>query len=157
MSVVPLICTEPDKLIAQALLPGTDAVAVPVQAIDAPESVAVAVPLPDTGTVPLQVAENVPVTLLAVAPVTDQVNPPQVLACDDTDLVDENVPALNPAVTSDAVALVVGAVDAPGIVPHAVATTIPPSTATCLRSMTRDDSTAAAPLNLGWSTRREAP
>lgn len=145
VSVVPLTCREPVRLIAQALLPGIDAVAAPVQVIEAPDSVAVAVPAPATVNVPLHVAANVPVTLVAVAPVTVHVKPPHVLACDDTALVDENVPTPRPAVTRDAVALAVGAVDAAGIVPHAVAAINPASAAMRLSSIAGDDSTAAAP------------
>ena len=131
MRVAPLTCTEPVRLIAQAVLPGIDAVAVPAQVIEVPDSVAVAVPLPETLSDPLQVAANVPVTLVAVAPVTVHVKPPQVFVWVDTALVDENVPALNPAAVREAVALVVGDVDAAGIDPHPAANANPTTTASC--------------------------
>lgn len=68
-SIVPLNET------AQLLLPGTDAIAVAVQLIVPPDSVAVAEPLPDIGTLPLQVAENVPETDVMVTLVIVHLNP----------------------------------------------------------------------------------
>lgn len=99
-SSVPLSAT------AQLLLPGTEAVAVPVQLIvPFDPSVPVADPLPLIGTLPLQVAEKVPDADVAVMLVIVQENPPQVPCCDPTDWVEANVPVLRPALTSDAVAL----------------------------------------------------
>ena len=73
--------TVPLSATAQLLLPGTAAVAVPVQLIvPLPASVACAEPVPLIGVVPLQVAENVPVTDVAVKLVIVHVKPPHVPA-----------------------------------------------------------------------------
>jgi hypothetical protein len=59
--------TVPLSATAQLLLPGTAAVAVPVQwIVPLLASVAVAEPLPLIGVLPLQVVENVPDTEVAV-------------------------------------------------------------------------------------------
>lgn len=100
ISIVPLSDT------AQLLLPGTDAMPVPVQLIvPFGESVACADPLPLIGTLPLQVAEKVPAADVAVMLVIVHENPPHVPCCVPADCVDENVPAFKPAVTRDVVAL----------------------------------------------------
>jgi hypothetical protein len=106
ISIVPLSAT------AQLLLPGTDAVAVPVQLIVPFDArVAVAVPLPLIGTLPLQVAEKFPETDVAVMLAMVQENPPQAPVCAPADCVDENVPVFRLVVKSeDAVLAVVGAV-----------------------------------------------
>jgi len=79
-SSVPLSAT------AQLPLPGTDAVAVPVQVIvpfDA--SVPCADPLPLICTLPLHVAEKLPDTDVAVILEIVQENPPHVPCCAPTD------------------------------------------------------------------------
>ena len=74
-SIVPLSET------AQLLLPGTDATAVPVQLIVPFDArVALAVPLPLIGTEPLQVAEKLPETDVAVRLEIVQEKPPHVPA-----------------------------------------------------------------------------
>lgn len=99
-SSVPLSAT------AQLLLPGTVAVAVPVQLIVPFEaSVPVADPLPFICAVPLQVAEKLPETDVAVMLVIVQENPPHVPCCAPTDCVDANVPVFKPVLTSDEAAL----------------------------------------------------
>jgi len=99
-SSVPLSAT------AQLLLPGTDAVAVPVQLIvpfDA--SVACADPLPLIGTLPLQVAEKFPDTDVAVMLEIVHENPPHVPCCDPADCVDEKVPVFRLVLRRDVVAV----------------------------------------------------
>jgi len=73
--------TVPLSATAQLLLPGTEAMAVPVQLI-VPlfASVACAEPLPVIGVLPLQVAENVPDTEVAVKLVIVHEKPPHVPA-----------------------------------------------------------------------------
>lgn len=91
---------------AQLLLPGTAAVAVPVQLIvpfDA--SVPCADPLPVIGTLPLQVAEKLPDADEAVMLEIVHENPPHVPCCAPTDCVDANVPVFRLVLKSEAVAL----------------------------------------------------
>ena len=101
---VGVISTVPASATAQLLLPGTDAVAVPVQLIVLPLIVACAVPLPDICTLPLQVAAKVPETEVADTLVIVHVKPPHVPDWDDIGVVDAHAPALRLEVSSDDVA-----------------------------------------------------
>lgn len=87
----------PLRAMAQALLPGTDAVPVPLQLMPFTPMVACADPLPDICTLPLQVAENVPDTDVAVMFVMLHVNAPQVPDCEDAACTEDHVPTLRPA------------------------------------------------------------
>lgn len=98
---LPLTSTVPPSAIAQFALPGIDAVAAPVHRIAVPDNVAVAVPAPETVVVPLQVAEKVPDTLVAVACVMVQVKFPQLFGWVDWACGDARVPRPRPAVTRD--------------------------------------------------------
>jgi hypothetical protein len=97
-----VISTVPLSATAQLLLPGTDAVAAPVQLmVPFDARLAVAVPLPLIGTAPLHVAEKFPETDVAVTLAIVHENPPHVPACAPADCVDENVPAFRLVLRSD--------------------------------------------------------
>jgi len=118
---VDVISTVPLSATAQLLLPGTEAVAVPVQLIvPLLPSVACAEPVPDIGTLPLQVAANAPDTEVAVRLVIVHEKPPHEPCCADIDCVDANVPMRRFVLSNDVVIAEVAEGDV-AMPPHAAA------------------------------------
>lgn len=130
----------PLRATAQLALPGIDAVAVPLQVIEVPDTVAVAEPVPVMGTVPLQVAPNEPETDDAVRLVIVQVNAPQVPVWADAAWADDQVPVVT-FVASETAAVVIDAAGAGdgdvATLPHADARTaaMTAEARTCRRMM----------------------
>lgn len=100
---VDVISTVPVNATAQLALPGTDAVAVPVQLIvPLLPSVACAEPVPVICTLPLQMVLNVPATDVAVMLVIVHAKAPHEF-CGSADSVDAYVPVLRLVEISDVV------------------------------------------------------